>query len=477
MGLPIFILEAGTQVGIKVGNETTYYKRDDVEVYSTSESLVGLIDTKNNIVIVEAKTTDYREPKEASVRDLVEKIKGILTTVPALQLTLDELEAIQNANSPDSLNPFTTQNDLVGFTKFLGNWDANANTPALSSGVGTIGDTYRVSVAGTTNLDGITDWQIGDRVYFDGAAWQKSDNTDQVSSVFGRQGAVAAQTGDYDANQVDFTPNGDIAATDVQAAIVEVRDDADTKLSTKEDTANKGVANGYASLDAGGFLPTTQLPAVITSQVKQDSANWVGNGQNIRVGSSWVDFASEDFDTNTMHDNTVYVSGTATGTHSATTLQDTSKSWTVNEWAGYTVKITGGTNGDEVAKIVSNTADTLTIDAAWITTVDNTSTYEITLRGRITIPEDGKYLVSPRLTFSASAGRLIGLFIYKNNTFFNSIFYTAIAVESTVVLPPELMDLTSGDYIEIKAYQGGAGAHPLLSFGSRNRVNATKLGN
>jgi len=35
-----------------------------------------------------------------------------------------------------------------------------------------------VSVAGTTNLNGITDWEIGDWAIFNGAVWQKVDNTD-----------------------------------------------------------------------------------------------------------------------------------------------------------------------------------------------------------------------------------------------------------------------------------------------------------
>lgn len=38
--------------------------------------------------------------------------------------------------------------------------------------------------------------------------------------------------GGITASSVSFSPNGDIAATDVQAAIVELRDDTDTKLST-----------------------------------------------------------------------------------------------------------------------------------------------------------------------------------------------------------------------------------------------------
>jgi hypothetical protein len=84
-----------------------------------------------------------------------------------------------------------------------------------------------------------------------------------VSSVFGRTGAVIAQSGDYNASQVTFSPNGDITATNTQTAIVELRDDADSKLLLKQDLSEKGVANGYASLDGSGTVPISQLPAGI----------------------------------------------------------------------------------------------------------------------------------------------------------------------------------------------------------------------
>ena len=57
----------------------------------------------------------------------------------------------------------------------VGVWDASANNPNLQSGVGYGGQTFNVSVAGGTNLDGITDWGVGDMASFNGAAsqWQK----------------------------------------------------------------------------------------------------------------------------------------------------------------------------------------------------------------------------------------------------------------------------------------------------------------
>ena len=64
---------------------------------------------------------------------------------------------------------------------FQGNWNANTNTPALASGVGTVGNYYVVSVAGNTSLDGITDWEVGDwAVFVEVGGVDKWDKIDQT---------------------------------------------------------------------------------------------------------------------------------------------------------------------------------------------------------------------------------------------------------------------------------------------------------
>ena len=78
----------------------------------------------------------------------------------------------------------------VGGVTYRGTWDATANSPTLTSSVGTQGDYYVVNVAGNTNLNGITDWEIGDWAIFNGSVWQKVDNTDAVTSVNGQVGTV-----------------------------------------------------------------------------------------------------------------------------------------------------------------------------------------------------------------------------------------------------------------------------------------------
>ena len=99
--------------------------------------------------------------------------------------TLDAAGKVPISEIPDS---------IIGALSYQGTWNASTNTPTLTSSVGTKGYYYVVSVAGTTNLNGITDWQVGDWAVYNGTAWQKIDNTDSVTSVNGLTGAVVLTT-------------------------------------------------------------------------------------------------------------------------------------------------------------------------------------------------------------------------------------------------------------------------------------------
>jgi len=83
---------------------------------------------------------------------------------------------------------------------FKGNWDADTNTPTLSNsgGGGISGDYYNVSVAGSTSIDGITDWGIGDWIVNVGSKWDKIDNSENVTSVNTKTGAVVIDPDDLD---------------------------------------------------------------------------------------------------------------------------------------------------------------------------------------------------------------------------------------------------------------------------------------
>jgi len=68
--------------------------------------------------------------------------------------------------------------NAIGALNYKGTWDAATNNPTLVSSVGTQGDYYVVSVAGSTNLNGTTLWGVGDMAIFNGSIWQKADGGD-----------------------------------------------------------------------------------------------------------------------------------------------------------------------------------------------------------------------------------------------------------------------------------------------------------
>ena len=106
-----------------------------------------------------------------------------------------------------------SQIPALGDLNYQGTWNATTNSPTLTSSVGTKGFYYVVSVAGTTSLNGIIDWQIGDWAVFNGSVWQKIDNTDAVTSVNGYTGTVVLTAADVSA--VPYT--GATGAVDLNA--------------------------------------------------------------------------------------------------------------------------------------------------------------------------------------------------------------------------------------------------------------------
>jgi microcystin-dependent protein len=95
---------------------------------------------------------------------------------------------------------------------FRGCWDAATNTPTLVSGVGTNGDYWLVSVAGTTNLDGYNSWSVGDAALFKAGTpgfWSRLDHVSEVVSVNGQTGVVSLGLDDLDDVAAGSPNNGE----------------------------------------------------------------------------------------------------------------------------------------------------------------------------------------------------------------------------------------------------------------------------
>lgn len=79
------------------------------------------------------------------------------------------------------LKTVSSVTNAIGALNYKGTWNALTNSPTLTSGVGTKGDYYVVSTAGSTNLDGTTLWGVGDWAVFNGSIWQKVDGGDTTT--------------------------------------------------------------------------------------------------------------------------------------------------------------------------------------------------------------------------------------------------------------------------------------------------------
>lgn len=120
-----------------------------------------------------------------------------ICTTAYLDRLLGASNGIATLNSGGQLTPSQIPTALVGALNYQGTWNASTNSPTLTSSSGTKGFFFTVSVNGSTTLDGISSWAIGDDAVFNGSVWQKiSGGSVTVVSVAGKTGAVTLAASD-----------------------------------------------------------------------------------------------------------------------------------------------------------------------------------------------------------------------------------------------------------------------------------------
>jgi hypothetical protein len=224
---------------------------------------------------------------EVVAPDLAERIKVITNGGGTSQSVLDTLTSLQSQITA-----------MAGFVNYEGTWNASTNIPTLTSSVGTKGDYYVVSTTGTTNLNGITTWTQGDWAIFNGSAWEKVDNTDLVTSVAGRTGAVTLTTSDIGglgtiatqaSSNVSITGGSITGITDLAVA------DGGTGASTAPNARiNLGLVIGTDVLaPTGSAASLTSFPTL--NQNTTGSAATLTTGRTIAVTGDLA-YTSPSFD-------------------------------------------------------------------------------------------------------------------------------------------------------------------------------------
>jgi hypothetical protein len=181
-------------------------------------------------------------------------------------------------------------NGVLGGAIYQSTWNASTNSPTLTSGTGTKGYYYIVSVAGSTNLDGITDWKVGDWAIFNGTTWDKVDNTDAVSSVNGFTGAVSLTTANISEVTNLYYTEGRVSANTDVAANTAARHAAVT-LGTANglSLSTQALSLALASTSATGALSSTDWN---TFNLKQDALSGTGF---VKISGSTISYDNSTY--------------------------------------------------------------------------------------------------------------------------------------------------------------------------------------
>ena len=166
-------------------------------------SYTGDVSSSGSVLTLVSVNSDIGSYGDSShVASFTVNAKGLVTSVSEQLITPSAIGAIDSSllgavngvatlDSNGKLTNSQIPDILLGSLQYIGVWDASTNTPDLSASNPQKGYYYKVSVAGTTMLDGNSSWQAGDLVIYNGTSWDGVDSTDsEVISVNGHVGTV-----------------------------------------------------------------------------------------------------------------------------------------------------------------------------------------------------------------------------------------------------------------------------------------------
>jgi hypothetical protein len=284
---------------------------------------------------------------------------------------------------------------VLGALSYQGTWDAATNTPTLTSSVGTKGYYYVVSVAGNTNLNGITDWLVGDWAVYNGSVWQKVDNTDAGGDVVGPASATDNAIARFDTTTGKLLQNSVVTIGDTGAVTGFTTLSASTSVTTPIVQASN--SGGLALKNSAG-----------TTQISMGG----GGGDNVTIAvATNINGANAQIDISPTGTGHVHIKPTGTG---AVEIAPTNAGTMNNMVIGGTtpLAITGTTitatsfvgSGASLTNVVNSLAASTGISVSGATgavTVTNTAPDQtVVLTGGTGISTSGTY---PNFTITNTA--------------------------------------------------------------------------
>ena len=236
----------------------------------------------DNIAINNDLINDNITDITANATNIATNVTNIATNVADIVTINNTAEFLVNKGQASGYVPLDANSKIletylpasvIGALKYIGTWDALNDTPTLPSATTNNGNYYIVSVAGTYLS---VSYGIGDWIVSNGVDYQKIDNTDSVSTVFGRVGNVLANSTDYDAFYPTLTNlpslitnNTSVAANTLKVGI--------TTAQADEITANT-LKDGITTAQADAIVVNSAKVGITTAQADEIAVNTLKDG-------------------------------------------------------------------------------------------------------------------------------------------------------------------------------------------------------
>lgn len=173
--------------------------------------------------------------------------------------------------------------NAIGALNYKGTWDAATNDPTLTSGVGVKGDYYVVSVAGTTNLDGVDFWGVGDWAVFNGAVWQRVEGgseTDTDLIVFNTAAGLTPTNGEMTWSEEDRLKT---VLVGINGDVFGIFEDQITRVK-----ATSNITKGQVVMFTGTVGASGGLTAAPATGLEPDQANYIlGVSKDTFTTNNW----------------------------------------------------------------------------------------------------------------------------------------------------------------------------------------------
>lgn len=221
-----------------------------------------------------------------------------------------------------------------------------------------------------------------------------------VDSVFGRTGAVVAVAGDYQADEITFTPAGNLAATDVQAALAE--------LDSEKLPAAGGTISGALTVTGNLTVNGTTVTVSATTVEVADNIMLLNDGEagaGVTAGTSGIEIdrgSSTNYQFVFRESDDLFVVGQVGSLQAVATREDTPTDngvavWDAATgkfetiagftWDGTTLTVPGSVRVEDGAPVNQQTGTTYTLvaaDAGKVVECSNASAITVTVPANAT---------------------------------------------------------------------------------------------